>query len=433
MGFVDIVGIATSYVKSDFAGLSDSVVNMISLSCFLWFLVLSIPTGMLMNRIGRKNTVLLSFAVHVLAMCMPLIAYDFASVLIAFGLIGIGNTLLQVSMNPLVMEVVTKDKLTGTLTLGQFVKAVSSFVGPILAAWAAGTFFGWKMIFPIYAGASLVALLWLWLTPIRDIREKSTNISFRATFDLLRDSRIVAYFIGILVLVGVDVGMNMTFPKLLMERCGLELTDAGMGNSVYFFARTVGAFLGGILLMKYSESKFFTYSTYIALLGLVLMLLSENLWFILGCVAVFGVGYEPVLDHFLAVAETGSRKSQRSFGVADRRRVGRRGVAAAARRGDRPVRHATGRRHHAGRRLAVYGLADRTNQNKSINPEIKRTDETNCNPLQFFNHAHPAVVRARSGFYENVRRAGRCRPLDRNPLRAGKGSAVLIRLRRQIV
>ena len=291
MGFVDIVGIATSYVKSDFAGLSDSVVNMISLSCFLWFLVLSIPTGMLMNRIGRKNTVLLSFAVHVLAMCMPLIAYDFASVLIAFGLIGIGNTLLQVSMNPLVMEVVTKDKLTGTLTLGQFVKAVSSFVGPILAAWAAGTFFGWKMIFPIYAGASLVALLWLWLTPIRDIREKSTNISFRATFDLLRDSRIVAYFIGILVLVGVDVGMNMTFPKLLMERCGLELTDAGMGNSVYFFARTVGAFLGGILLMKYSESKFFTYSTYIALLGLVLMLLSENLWFILGCVAVFGVGY----------------------------------------------------------------------------------------------------------------------------------------------
>lgn len=118
MGFVDIVGIATSYVKSDFAGLSDSVVNMISLSCFLWFLVLSIPTGMLMNRIGRKNTVLLSFAVHVLAMCMPLIAYDFASVLIAFGLIGIGNTLLQVSMNPLVMEVVTKDKLTGTLTLG---------------------------------------------------------------------------------------------------------------------------------------------------------------------------------------------------------------------------------------------------------------------------------------------------------------------------
>ncbi|MFR5870896.1 MAG: MFS transporter [Alistipes sp.] len=169
-----------------------------------------------------------------------------------------------------------------------------------------------------------MALLWLWLTPIRDIREKSTNISFRATFDLLRDSRIVAYFIGILVLVGVDVGMNMTFPKLLMERCGLELTDAGMGNSVYFFARTVGAFLGGILLMKYSESKFFTYSTYIALLGLVLMLLSENLWFILGCVAVFGVGYANLFSIIFSLSLKRVPKSQRSFGVADRRRVGRR-------------------------------------------------------------------------------------------------------------
>jgi len=148
MGFVDIVGITTSYVKNDFSHLTDTMVNLISLSCFLWFLVLSIPTGMLMNRIGRKKTVLLSFAFHVLAMCLPLVAYDFTAILIAFALIGIGNTLLQVSLNPLVTDVVANDKLTGTLTLGQFVKAVSSFLGPILAAWVTGSFFGWKMFMP---------------------------------------------------------------------------------------------------------------------------------------------------------------------------------------------------------------------------------------------------------------------------------------------
>lgn len=99
MGFVDIVGVSTSYVKNDFAGMNDTMVNLISLSCFLWFFLLSIPTGMLMNRIGRKKTVLLSFALHVAAMIVPLIAYDFTAVLIAFALIGIGNTLLQVSLN----------------------------------------------------------------------------------------------------------------------------------------------------------------------------------------------------------------------------------------------------------------------------------------------------------------------------------------------
>ena len=302
MGFVDIVGVSTSYVKNDFAGMNDTMVNLISLSCFLWFFLLSIPTGMLMNRIGRKKTVLLSFALHVAAMIVPLAAYDFTAVLIAFALIGIGNTLLQVSLNPLVTNVIAGDKLTGTLTLGQFVKAVSSFLGPIIAATVTGSFLGWKMIFPLYAAISLLALVWLWLTPIAEQKVASADISIGHTFSLLKDKYIVAFFIGILVLVGVDVGMGITFPKLLMERCNLPLTDAGMGNSVYFFARTVGAFLGGILLMKLPERKFFTASVFVALAGLAGMIFLHGLWSILACVAVFGIGYANLFSIIFSIS-----------------------------------------------------------------------------------------------------------------------------------
>lgn len=302
MGFVDIVGVSTSYVKNDFAGMNDTMVNLISLSCFLWFFLLSIPTGMLMNRIGRKKTVLLSFALHVAAMIVPLAAYDFTAVLIAFALIGIGNTLLQVSLNPLVTNVIAGDKLTGTLTLGQFVKAVSSFLGPIIAAAVTGSILGWKMIFPIYAAISLLALVWLWLTPITEQKVASADISIGHTFSLLKDKYIVAFFIGILVLVGVDVGMGITFPKLLMERCNLPLTDAGMGNSVYFFARTVGAFLGGILLMKLPERKFFTASVFVALAGLAGMIFLHGLWSILACVAVFGIGYANLFSIIFSIS-----------------------------------------------------------------------------------------------------------------------------------
>ncbi|WP_419034198.1 MFS transporter [Dysgonomonas gadei] len=302
MGFVDIIGISTNYVKNDFSHLTDSMVNLISLSCFFWFLILSIPTGMLMNKIGRKKTVLISFAFHVLAMCLPVAAYDFTTVLIMFGLIGIGNTLLQVSLNPLVADVVNSDKLTGTLTLGQFVKAVSSFIGPILAASVVGSTLGWRMIFPIYAGLSLVAFIWLSFTPIEDRRSEKSNISIKDTLELFKDKYIVAFFIGILVLVGVDVGMNMTFPKLLMEKAGLSVEDAGMGNSVYFLSRTVGAFLGGILLMKSSESKFFIYSVWIALAGLILLCINANLWVTLACVAVFGLGYANLFSIIFSLA-----------------------------------------------------------------------------------------------------------------------------------
>lgn len=290
MGFVDIIGIAINYVKQDFPFLNDSLANMLAMSCFFWFLVLSIPTGMLMNKIGREKTVLLSFVLHIIALCIPLMVYNFAFILFAFAFIGIGNTLLQVSLNPLVTDVVSKQKLTGTLTLGQFVKAICSFFGPIITSWAVGTTLGWKFIFPIYAVTSLLALIWLWITPIKE-SAKTTSVSLPVVINLIKDKYISVFFIGILVLVGVDVGMNTTFPKLLMEKCSLPLSEAGLGNSVYFFSRTLGALCGGIFLLKYSEVKFFKYSVFVAALGLLVMLFTDNLWLILACVAVFGLGY----------------------------------------------------------------------------------------------------------------------------------------------
>ncbi len=291
MGFVDIVGVATSYVKADFAGMDDKVSGLISLSCFLWFLILSIPTGMLMNRIGRKKTVVVSFAITALAMLIPVLKYDFAFVLVAFAMLGIGNTMLQVALNPLVTNVVSAEKLTGTITLGQFIKAMSSFLGPILAAMFAGSVWGWKAIFPVYAAVTVLAMAWLAVSPIHEQLIEKSEITFARTFSLLRDKYIVLFFIGILVLVGVDVGMGVTFPKLLQERCSLPLEKAGMGNSVYFLARTVGAFLGGVVLMRFSASKFFTASSCLALVSLVGLIFSRNLTMILFFVALFGLGY----------------------------------------------------------------------------------------------------------------------------------------------
>ena len=291
MGFVDIVGVATSYVKADFAGMDDKVSGLISLSCFLWFLILSIPTGMLMNRIGRKKTVVVSFAITALAMLIPVLKYDFAFVLVAFAMLGIGNTMLQVALNPLVTNVVSAEKLTGTITLGQFIKAMSSFLGPILAAMFAGSVWGWKAIFPVYAAVTVLAMAWLAVSPIQEQLIEKSEITFARTFSLLRDKYIVLFFIGILVLVGVDVGMGVTFPKLLQERCSLPLEKAGMGNSVYFLARTVGAFLGGVVLMRFSASKFFTASSCLALVSLVGLIFSRNLKMILFFVALFGLGY----------------------------------------------------------------------------------------------------------------------------------------------
>lgn len=139
MGFVDLVGISTNYVKSDF-GLSDSVANLLPMMVFVWFALFSIPTGLLMGKLGRRNTVLAGMILTVAAMAIPIVTYSYVTMLVAFAMLGIGNTVLQVALNPMAASVVAPDRISSVLTWGQFIKAASSLLGPVAAGVAASVF-----------------------------------------------------------------------------------------------------------------------------------------------------------------------------------------------------------------------------------------------------------------------------------------------------
>ena len=126
MGFVDLVGTASNYVQKDL-GLSDSQANLFPSLVFFWFLIFSVPTGMLMNMIGRKKTVLVSLAVTAGSLILPVFGDSYMMMLMAFSLLGIGNAIMQTSLNPLVTNLISGDRLASTLTFGQFVKAMASF------------------------------------------------------------------------------------------------------------------------------------------------------------------------------------------------------------------------------------------------------------------------------------------------------------------
>lgn len=301
MAFVDLVGLASNYVKNDF-GFSDTVSNLISIACYVWFLVFSVPTGVMMNKFGRKTVVLASFILTAVAMLLPvLFSQSFPVILMAFALIGIGNTFLQVSLNPLVQDVVSADKLTGTLTLGQFIKSAASLLAPVLFPAFAASFLGWKTAFLIYAVISLVGALWLGLTPMKR-NEPSASVSFTATFGLLKDKTILLFFLGILALVGADVGIGFTFPKILQEKFSMSLDASAPYLTVYFLAKAAGAFVGGIVLMKLKEYKFYLASILLAVLGLGWMLLADSLLTELIAVAVFGLGYANLFSIIFSLA-----------------------------------------------------------------------------------------------------------------------------------
>ena len=264
MGFCDIVGISSDYAREAF-GWSQGMAGLLPSMVFVWFLFLSVPVGIKMNKWGRKNTVLLGMVVTIVGMMIPLIGTSW-SCLIGYAALGIGNAILQVSENPLIKNVVTDEKiLTSSLTAGQVVKAVSSFCGPFVMLLAVNVLGGgdkhyWYLAFPILGFITLLSALWLILSPIEREPIEKTNVTVGETFALLKNPTILLLFFGIFFAVAIDVGTNFVSSKIMINRYGWSVAEAGMAPQVYFICRTIGAFLGVFLMTKVSDMVYYRWN-----------------------------------------------------------------------------------------------------------------------------------------------------------------------------
>ena len=299
MGFVDLVGIASNFVKADL-NLSDSTANFLPSLVFFWFLIFSVPTGMLMNKIGRRKTVLLSLAITAFSLALPILGDSYPIMLCAFSLLGIGNALMQTSLNPLLSNVVSGDKLASNMTFGQFIKAIASFLAPYIATWGAAQAIpsfglGWRVLFPIYLIVSLISLLLLGITRI-DEEAPDKASSFIGCVRLLGKPFILLSFLGILCNVGIDVGTNKKKKKILMEQLGISLTEAGLATSFYFILRTIGCLSGSFLLRVVKPKPFFLVSVLFLLAAMIGLSVFHDKTMIYACIALIGLGNSNVFS-----------------------------------------------------------------------------------------------------------------------------------------
>ena len=293
MGFVDMVGIASNYVKADL-NLNDATANMFPSLVFFWFLLFSVPTGMLMNKIGKKKTVLLSLLVTILSLLLPLFGESFGLMLVSFSLLGIGNTLMQTSLNPLV-SVAIKGNLASTLTFGQFVKAIASFLAPYIAMWGAMATIpsfglGWRVLFPIYMIIGMAAAAFLAVTSIPDDDTKGRVTGVMDSVRLLGRPIVLLSFIGIMCHVGIDVGTNTTAPKILIERLGWTLNEAAFATSLYFIFRTLGCLTGSFFLRVMKARTFFGISVVMMALSMAGMFVGTGKLMLYAAIALVGYG-----------------------------------------------------------------------------------------------------------------------------------------------
>ena len=289
MGFVDIVGVATGFIKKDFV-LTDDLAQLIPSMALFWFFVLSVPSGILQDKFGKKRMLNIGMLLTGLGMVIPFIHYSFPVMLAAFIVLGIGNTIVQVSANPLLHDVAPHEKYSSYMSLSQFIKAIVSLLGPIITTLMATMFGNWKLVFTVYAFTSVLAIIWLYFTQIEETKSSHGAATFKSCFSLLKNKFIVVMVLGIFMLVGADVGMNSNIANFLQNQFGLTLERASLGISLYFTALMIGRFLGAVILNWISARRFLLLTAIVALISLVGMLLAHSVLVVQVAIFMIGLG-----------------------------------------------------------------------------------------------------------------------------------------------
>lgn len=289
MGFVDIIGVATGYIKQDF-NLSDFIVQFLPMMVLLWFFVLSVPVGILQDKFGKRNMLNVGMVIQAIGLGIPFLHYSFGMMFASFFLLGIGNTIIQVSANPLLQDVSPAEKLASFMSTSQFVKAIISFLGPILATFMATKFGDWRLVFAVYAATSLLAAIWLALTPIQESKPDRKPASFASCFGLLKNRFVLFMALSIFLIVGVEVAINTNITSVLISKYGVPLETAAIGISMFFAGETIARLLGAIVLNWIKPRFFLMITAFVSLIGVLLIFLSPTNTIAFGAIFITGLG-----------------------------------------------------------------------------------------------------------------------------------------------
>jgi MFS transporter, FHS family, L-fucose permease len=289
MGFVDIIGVATGYIKHDFQ-LNDFTAQFFPMMVLLWFFCLSVPVGILQDRFGKRNMLNIGMIIQALGLGLPFFNYSYGMMFASFIFLGIGNTIIQVSANPLLQDVSPAHKLASYMSTSQFIKAIISFSGPLIAAFLAAQFGDWKLVFAIYGITSLLAALWLSMTPIKESKPERKPASFSSCFGLLKNRFVALMALSIFLIVGSEVAINTNITNILIARYNLVIGTAAIGISVFFAGETISRFLGAIIMNWIKPRLFLLLTTLVSLLGISALFIAPGNTMAFVSIFIIGLG-----------------------------------------------------------------------------------------------------------------------------------------------
>lgn len=303
MGFADAVGPFVSLAKAEFQ-LSNTVASFIPFVGFSMFGLLSVPVGVFQDKRGKKFVLLMGLLVALAGLLnYSFEVKSFGRFLFTVMLLGAGAAILQVAGNPIMRDVSDEGKYARNLSLAQFVKAIGSLSGPMIPVIAA-RYFGadWKVIFPIYTVALLVAVLAVAGLKVEERRSEKPAATLGSCLALLREPYVLAMVAAIFLYVGAEVSVSAGIPLFLKERFDIDINKLGLaGTGLFFTALTLGRFSGGVILNWMSPRRFFLLTCILSIAGLAgLFVPDRNL--AVASFFVAGLGFANIFPLVFAIA-----------------------------------------------------------------------------------------------------------------------------------
>lgn len=306
MGFGDSVNSFVGKAKEQFE-LSNLEAQFVAFAGFIMFGILSIPMGVIQDRIGRKNTLLIGLLVAFLGVVTVMLAgvKDFYVFLFTILLLGAGGTILQVSGNPIMRDVSDEGQYSSNLSLGQSIKAVGSFTAPVFFFLAA--YFGlskdasWTYLFPIFAVAIGLSFFSILTLKIQEKKSDSKAPSIASCLSLLFNPYVFMMTLGIFLYVGAECSIANGMPIYFTDKFAI---DAGLANQyiIYFYvAIMIARFAGAGVLKKVSPKKFLILTSLFTILGFA-MLLPENKMLSTVALFVIALGYANIFPLIFSMA-----------------------------------------------------------------------------------------------------------------------------------
>jgi MFS transporter, FHS family, L-fucose permease len=281
-GVTNIIDVILPKLKSLY-DLNHTEANLINFAFFTAYALFSIPSGIIMSKLGYIRGFVLGFAMIAVASLMFIPAANsgiYASFLGAMFLIGAGITLLQVGMNPVTMALGPKETAHSRLMFGQMFNSIGVVVmvagGAQLllgkgtdvdpATLSADALKAYRIaegqeISQAYIGLAIVmtliaALFWFWRSALDG--QKAEKVKTEGTLSLFLSNRRLQFgALCIFTYVGAEVAIGSNLISYLGDERTMALSqaDAKWYVPLYWSSAFIGRFVGAFLLRIFNPAK----------------------------------------------------------------------------------------------------------------------------------------------------------------------------------